>query len=370
MAGIYLHIPFCKQACHYCNFHFSTLMQYREEVVAAIARELELQSAYLRGKPVESIYFGGGTPSLLKPEELDLLFRTIENLHDIHPDAEITLEANPDDLQEDRLAYLRDSAVNRLSIGIQSFSEQDLQFMNRAHNAVEAGHCIDLAHKYGFENLTVDLIYGTPTMSDDQWAENIKKVLAYGVPHLSCYCLTVEPSTALDHFVKTGKAKPVNEEQAERQFVYLMETLDKAGYDHYEISNFARPGHYAVHNSAYWLGKPYLGVGPGAHSYNGESRQWNVANNTRYRKALAEDQLPFERELLTEEQRYNEYVLTRLRTRWGVVPEDLPTDYREYFLKQIQTYLKAGQVECLKGAYLLTKTGKLLADRIAMELFF
>lgn len=370
MAGIYLHIPFCKQACHYCNFHFSTSLQYRAEVVAAIGRELELQQDYLNGEALESIYFGGGTPSLLQPEELDFLFTKIAELHEIHPDAEITLEANPDDLQEERLAYLRASRINRLSIGIQSFSDADLQFMNRAHNAGEAGRCIDLAHRYGFENLTVDLIYGTPTMSDAQWAENVQKVLAYEVPHLSCYCLTVEPRTALDHFVKTGQAKPVDEEQAERQLLYLMEQLEEAGYEHYEISNFARPGHYAVHNSAYWLGKPYLGVGPGAHSYNGESRQWNVANNTKYRKALAEDRIPFEREVLTPEQRYNEYVLTRLRTSWGVVPKELPEEYRNYFLKQIQTYLAAEQVKLENGAYLLTKTGKLLADRIAMELFF
>jgi oxygen-independent coproporphyrinogen-3 oxidase len=370
MSGIYLHIPFCKQACHYCNFHFSTSLQYRKEVVEAMVRELELRQDYLEAAPLQSIYFGGGTPSILQAEELECLFAKIEELFEIAPAAEITLEANPDDLSPERLAFFRGSPINRLSIGIQSFSDEDLKFMNRAHDAAEASRCIDLARAYGFDNLTVDLIYGTPTMNDVQWAQNIERVLAQDVPHISCYCLTVEPRTALDHFVKTGKAQPVDEAQAERQFIYLIERLERAGYEHYEISNFARPGHYAIHNSAYWLGKPYLGIGPGAHSYDGKSRQWNVANNTKYRKALAEDQLPFEKELLTEEQNYNEYVLTRLRTRWGVVPEELPSDYRDYFLKQIQPYLQKGQVKVSEGAYLLTKPGKLLADRIAMELFF
>lgn len=370
MAGIYLHIPFCKQACHYCNFHFSTSMAYRAEVIAAIAKELDLQKDYLRGALVESVYLGGGTPSLLGPEELALLFGQLEALYVIHPEAEITLEANPDDLTEDRLAQLRDSPVNRLSIGIQSFADEDLVFMNRAHNAKEAGRCIELAHRYGFDNLTVDLIYGTPTLSNEQWADNIKKVIDYQVPHLSCYCLTVEPQTALDHFVKTGKAKPVDDKKAEEQFIFLMEELAKAGYEHYEISNFARPGHYAKHNSAYWLGEPYLGVGPGAHSYNGESRQWNIAHNGKYRQALAKDEVPYERELLSADQRYNEYVLTRLRTRWGVVLTDLTEPYRDHFLKQIQTYEKGGQVIQERGRYLLTLSGKLLADRIAMDLFF
>ena len=369
MSGIYLHVPFCKQACHYCNFHFSTSQKYRKEVVDAMVRELELRQNYLETAPLQSIYFGGGTPSILQPDELACLFAKIEELFEIAPEAEITLEANPDDLSPERLAFFRDSRINRLSIGIQSFADEDLKFMNRAHNAEEASRCIDLARAYGFDNLTVDLIYGTPTMDDTQWAQNVERVLAHDIPHISCYCLTVEPQTALDHFVRSGKAQAVDEAQAERQLVYLMERLERAGYEHYEISNFARPGHYAVHNSAYWLGKPYLGIGPGAHSYDGRSRQWNVANNAKYRKVLVEDQVPFEKEVLTEEQSYNEYVLTRLRTHWGVVPEDLPSGYRDYFLKQIQPYLQGGQVKISEGSYLLTKAGKLLADRIAVELF-
>ena len=369
MAGIYLHIPFCKQACHYCNFHFSTSLKYRGEVLAAMLQELELQRDYLEGAPLESIYLGGGTPSILSAEELQVLFDKIFDLHEVLPKAEITLEANPDDFSESKLAYWQASPINRLSIGIQSFSDEDLRFMNRAHNAVEASQCIELAHQYGFQNLTVDLIYGTPTMNQEQWEANVAQVLAHDVPHLSCYCLTVEPKTALAHFVNTGQAKPVDDELAEQQFIYLMETLKSAGYEHYEISNFARPGHRAVHNSNYWLGKKYLGIGPGAHSFSGESRQWNVANNTKYRKALTEGVIPFEKEILTAVQQYNEYVLTRLRTSWGVVLDDLSAVHQKYFLKQIQTFVDAGQVEEQNGVYTLNNKGKLLADHIAMDLF-
>jgi len=369
MAGIYIHIPFCKQACHYCNFHFSTNLRNQGAVVEAMLKELELQADYLEGAPLDSIYLGGGTPSLLRSEELAVLFQQISALHEVQPDAEITLEANPDDLTEEKLAQLRDTPINRLSIGIQSFSDVDLQFMNRAHNATEAARCIDLARRYGFSNLTVDLIYGTPTMDDAQWVANIEQALSFEVPHLSCYCLTVEPRTALDHFVKTGKARPVDDVQAERQFSVLMDRLEAAGYEHYEISNFARPGWEARHNTAYWMGHSYLGIGPGAHSYHGQRRQWNVANNVQYLKAIQEEQIPFEYEVLTADQQYNEYILTRLRTVWGVVLEDIPEVYRSHFLQQMQDSLDQGLVQHRAGRYQLTRSGKLLADRIAMELF-
>jgi oxygen-independent coproporphyrinogen-3 oxidase len=370
MAGIYLHIPFCKQACHYCDFHFSTSLRYREEVLQAMLTELELQKDYLQDAPLDSIYLGGGTPSLLTAQELSRLFDKIYSLHSVAADAEITLEANPDDLSEAKLAELQSTPINRLSIGIQSFAEKDLLYMNRAHNAVEAGRCIELAQAAGFHNLTVDLIYGAPTTSHEQWAENIEKVLAYNVPHISCYCLTVEPKTALAHFVATGQSKPVDDEQAERQFKYLMERLATADYDHYEISNFAKPGHYAVHNSNYWLGKKYLGIGPSAHSYNGSSRQWNVANNSQYRKKLEEGMLPFEIEHLTKEQRYNELVMTRLRTIWGVQTRDLDAPFKAYFIQQMQPFIQAGQVIEQGDHYVLSSAGRLLADRIAMEAFW
>lgn len=377
MPGIYLHIPFCKQACHYCNFHFSTSLKYKAEVVEAILRELELQKDYLLDEPLSSIYFGGGTPSLLNARELERMFEQIERFWTIEPAAEITLEANPDDLSKEKLAELRASPINRLSIGVQSFSEEDLRFMNRAHSSSEARLCLEWALAAGFEQLTADLIYGSPTTSDEQWLENIQILTDYGVPHLSCYCLTVEPRTALAHFVEKGRVKPVDEEQAARQFELLMDRMEAAGYEHYEISNFARPGYYARHNSNYWLGEPYLGVGPSAHSFNGKSRQWNVANNAKYRQALqAGERISelegslFERENLSREQMYDEYVLTRLRTRWGCRPEELNGRFRKHFLEKIQFWQESGDVLLKNGVYTLSRKGRLLADRIAMELFY
>ncbi len=377
MPGIYLHIPFCKQACHYCNFHFSTSLKYKAEVVEAILRELELQKDYLPDEPLSSIYFGGGTPSLLNARELERIFEQIERFWTIEPAAEITLEANPDDLSKEKLAELRASPINRLSIGVQSFSEEDLRFMNRAHSSSEARLCLEWALAAGFEQLTADLIYGSPTTGDEQWLENIQILADYGVPHLSCYCLTVEPRTALAHFVEKGRVKPVDEEQAARQFELLMDRMEAAGYEHYEISNFARPGYYARHNSNYWLGEPYLGVGPSAHSFNGKSRQWNVANNAKYRQALqAGERISelegslFERENLSREQMYDEYVLTRLRTRWGCRPEELNGRFRKHFLEKIQFWQESGDVLLKNGVYTLSRKGRLLADRIAMELFY
>lgn len=370
MAGIYLHIPFCKQACHYCDFHFSTSMLYRSEVVEAMLTELELQKDYLQGAPLDSIYFGGGTPSILEQAELNRLFEKIQELHVVKADAEITLEANPDDLTVEKLAQLKDTPLNRLSIGIQSFSNVDLEYMNRAHNAAEASRCIDWAQAAGFYDLTIDLIYGAPTTSHTQWAENIARVLAYDIPHISCYCLTVEPKTALAHFVATGQSKPVDDTQAAQQFQYLMEQLTTAGYDHYEISNFAKPGKYAVHNSNYWLGKHYLGIGPSAHSYNGHSRQWNVANNSQYRKALATRELAFEIEYLNADQRYNESIMTKLRTIWGIRLSDLAPTYQTYFSQQMRPFVEEGQVLLEEEHYTLSRSGRLIADRIAMEAFW
>lgn len=372
MAGIYLHIPFCKQACHYCNFHFSTSLKQKDTLLDALIEELHLQRDYLSGEQLSSIYLGGGTPSLLTTDELMRLFEVIYQLHAVSDQAEITLEANPDDLNKEALKALRRTPINRLSIGIQSFSGEDLQFMNRAHNAQEAEVCIDLALEQGFSALSVDLIYGTPTMSDSQWEANMQKVFAKAVPHLSCYCLTVEPKTALDHFVKQGKAQPVDDEQAARQFEMLIQGAKGAGYDHYEISNFAKPGHYAQHNSNYWLGQSYLGIGPSAHSFNGQSRQWNIANNAKYIKTLHQGQLAFEKEELTPDQRYNEYVMTGLRTIWGCDLEKIsqfaPT-YRAHFLTQAQVFLNDGSLIRQNEAFTLSEAGRLLADRIAMELF-
>lgn len=371
MAGIYLHIPFCKQACHYCNFHFSTSLRYKEEMIAAMLREMELRRDYLDGEPVETIYFGGGTPSLLDRRDLDQLFENIFKYFNIQSkNLEITLEANPDDLTPQKINALRQTPVNRFSIGIQSFSEEDLKFMNRAHNAGEALACIQNVQAAGFENLTVDLIYGSPTTSDTQWAANLQQVFDFNIPHLSCYCLTVEDKTALAHFIKTGKARPVDEEQAARQFEFLLAKTEAHGFEHYEISNFAKPGWYSRHNSSYWKGAKYIGIGPSAHSFDGEGRQWNTANNALYINSVKEGVIPFEKEILTPAQRYNEYVMTSLRTIWGCDLMKIQSlGFEAYFLKHVKPYLLEGIVEQHDNIYRLTAKGKFLADGVASELF-
>lgn len=373
MSGLYIHIPFCKQACHYCNFHFSTSLKYRKEMLQAMITELDLQKDYLHDTALQSVYLGGGTPSLLRQEELNRLFEKIHALFEVAADAEICLEANPDDLTEAYLEELAEGPINRLSIGIQSFFAEDLAFMNRAHDAEQALRCIPLAQAAGFYNLTVDLIYGVQALSDERWKSNLQRVFDFGVPHISSYCLTVEPGTALDHFVRKKKVQPVNEMQSARQFEILMEEMAAHGYDHYEISNFAKPGHYARHNANYWLGVPYLGIGPSAHSFNGKSRQWNIAHNAKYLKALQNGQPAFEREELSPAERYNEYVMTSIRTIWGCRLDKLEAlggDFARYFQQQAAPFMKDAKIQEADGVFSLTRAGKLLADKIAMELFW
>lgn len=376
-AHLYLHIPFCKQACHYCNFHFSTSLAQKDALLEALLRELELQHDYLGGTPLSSVYFGGGTPSLLSIKELEQIFEKINALHRLLPDAEITLEANPDDLSPDYLADLRRySPVNRLSIGVQSFHDADLRWMNRAHNAEHARNCIHAALTAGFQDLTLDLIYGAPTTTDAQWEANMNIAFDLGIPHLSCYALTVEEGTALAHRIKKGKSPAVEEERAARQFECLMEASAARGYEQYEVSNYALPGRYARHNSSYWRGAPYLGVGPSAHSFDGKrTRQWNLANNALYIRALAEGHIPFEQEILSPEQRYNELVMTGLRTQWGCDPGQLAAldaSFAERFRNDIQRFVAEGLAEQVPGlgAFRVTRAGKLLADGIASALFF
>lgn len=343
-------------------------------MVAAILKELELQRDYLGGTELSSVYFGGGTPSLLEIGELEEIFEKIYSLHHLASGAEITLEANPDDLTPEKLRDLKNyTPVNRLSIGIQSFGDEDLRWMNRAHSAAHAHACLDKALATGFDDLTIDLIYGAPVTSDAQWAENLRIAFDYGIPHLSCYCLTVEEGTALGAWVRKGQQPPVDEEKAARQFEYLMAAAAERGYEHYEISNFALPGRYARHNSSYWSGEPYLGVGPSAHSFDGRSRQWNVANNALYIKALAENRIPFEMEILTAAQRYNEYVMTSLRTMWGTDIEKIQQwggQFAAYFERAAQPFLDQGTMERTGDKYRLTPAGKFLADGIAAELFW
>jgi oxygen-independent coproporphyrinogen III oxidase len=375
LAGIYIHIPFCRKACHYCNFHFSTSLRYKEDMLTAIAKELTLQKDYLKGAAIETIYFGGGTPSVLTVNDLDILFKIIHQNFTLSENLEITLEANPDDLNSDYIFDLKNhTPINRLSIGIQSFSEDDLLWMNRAHNAIEARACIEYAQDAGFDNMTVDLIYGSPTTSDEQWMKNMKIVFDYDIPHVSCYALTVEEGTALDTRIKKGKSKPVDEEKSARHFEMLMSEMQRYGYEHYEISNFAQPNQYARHNSNYWLGVPYLGIGPSAHSFDGKNRQWNVAHNAQYLKSMEDDKVPFTLEELTTAQRYNEYVMTTLRTIWGCDPSVIGAkfgkDYLKYFNRKIVQFVQNQSVTTNGKKYFLSNQGRLFADKIAMELFF
>jgi len=373
MAGIYIHIPFCKQACHYCDFHFSTSLTYKAELLKALQQEIGLQKDFLNNETIETIYFGGGTPSLLEGEEINRLISTITDLHTVSSNAEITLEANPDDLDQKKLRELRQTPVNRFSIGIQSFFDDDLIWMNRAHRANEAESSVKRAQDAGFENITVDLIYGYPLLTDQKWKQNLDKVFELRVPHVSAYSMTVEPRTALASFIKNKKQAPMNEEQSSEQFIQLMEAMEMQGFEHYEISNFCKPGHYSRHNTNYWKGVKYLGIGPSAHSYDGEKRQWNIANNARYIQAIEKKTIPAETEILTEENRLNEYVMTSLRTQWGLNLDQLNTIAKgasEQLLKEAEEFLEKDWIIQKDLNIYLTQTGKLYADHIASELFF
>ncbi len=375
MAGLYLHIPFCKQACSYCNFHFSTSLRYKGEMVAAIRTELQHRHHELPVPQLDTVYFGGGTPSLLTGQELSQLFETITALWPLTDTAEITLEANPDDLDAATLHMLRDTPINRLSIGIQSFAAADLIFMNRAHTAAEAEACLQQAQALGFTDLTVDLIYGVPTLSDTQWQENLRRVMDLGIPHLSAYALTVEPRTALAHQIAKGNLPPLDEEKAAHQFAILQEVTHAHGYEQYEISNFALPGRYARHNTAYWQGKPYLGVGPAAHSYDGATRRrWNIAHNASYLHSLAEGgEAPYTEEILSTTDRYNEYVMTALRTQWGADSrqiEKMGQHYLAYFIKEAKLYVDKKIIKQKGNIFSIIPGARFLADGIASDLFY
>ncbi len=342
-------------------------------MVDSLVMELEKRKDYLEEKKLNSIYFGGGTPSLLDEADLNKLFSGIFKYFELAEGAEITLEANPDDLNLEKIKMLENSPVNRLSIGLQSFSDEDLVFMNRAHNANEANQCIEHVLNHGFDNITVDLIYGSPTTSDAQWQRNLDKISDYNISHLSAYCLTVEEKTALGHFVKTGKVANVDDEQASRQFEMLIDFCEANGYENYEISNCARPGFRAIHNTSYWHGKPYLGLGPSAHSYNGKSRQWNVSNNARYLNAIKKQEAFFEIETLNTIDRYNEYVLTRIRTIWGcnlLDIERLNREFARYFESNVRPFIENQWVEKKDAVYTLTRKGKFVSDYIASSLFW
>ncbi len=384
---LYIHVPFCKQACHYCDFHFSTSLGQKSALVDALCAEIRLQKDYLPTPTLETIYFGGGTPSLLTDRELNQLFSTIYDQFTVSPTAEITLEANPDDLQRAKLEQLR-QYVNRLSIGIQTFDEATLRWMNRAHTASEAEACVWLARDAGFENMSVDLIYGIPNRSDLLWQQDLQKMLALDVPHLSAYALTIEPDTAFGRWQQKGKLPTMDESLAAEQFTELTQMLSDAAYEHYEISNFARKidallddslltanqtAAYARHNTAYWKRRPYLGIGPSAHSYNGSSRQYNIANNTRYVASVQQGVLPAEVEQLSVADQVNEYLLTGLRTQWGCSLAELSTllgvDFAQTQLRDLAQLYDSGWLMRDGDTLRLTKAGKLFADQVAASLF-
>ncbi|WP_411893301.1 radical SAM family heme chaperone HemW [Winogradskyella sp. A2] len=372
MSGIYIHIPFCKQACYYCDFHFSTSLKKKNELLEALIKELELRKEEFKDITVETIYFGGGTPSLLSNEELQLLIDSVNKYYRVSDYPEITLEANPDDLSEERTVELSDSPINRLSIGIQSFYETDLKLMNRAHNAKEARTCIEVAKKY-FSNISIDLIYGIPGASNEQWVKNIEIALSFGISHISSYALTVEPKTALASFIKKGIIEDVNDDQAHEQFHILKDKLEEEGFIHYELSNFGKEGFFSKNNSAYWQGKPYIGIGPSAHSFNGNQRGWNVRNNTKYIKALAKNELPIEIETLTLTDRYNEYIMTGLRTIWGVslvkVENDFGKTFKDYLIEHADVFINQHLLYIDDEHIRVTRKGQFLSDGISSELF-
>ena len=372
MAGIYIHIPFCKQACHYCDFHFSTSLKKKDELIQCLVKELELRKEELQNQTVETIYFGGGTPSLLNRDELELLINTVYNNFTVIKNPEITLEANPDDLSDDVIIQLSKSRINRLSIGIQSFFERDLKLMNRAHNAEEAIDCLTLATQH-FDNISVDLIYGIPGLSNDEWIENIETSLSFNIPHISAYALTVEPKTALETFIKKGIIDNVDDDLTQEQFNLLVDKLEASGFINYELSNFGKPNYFSKNNSAYWQGKSYIGIGPSAHSFNGNTRGWNVKNNSKYIKTIQNNELPLEIEVLSVTDKYNEYIMTGLRTIWGVslkkVKDDFGENCKKYLLKQSEIYINEHLLYIEDDKLLTTKKGKFLSDGIASNLF-
>ncbi|MEO0572776.1 MAG: radical SAM family heme chaperone HemW [Bacteroidota bacterium] len=372
MAGIYLHIPFCKQACHYCDFHFSTVFRKSEAMVKGLADELELRKSEFGNNSVATIYFGGGTPSVLKVAEIEYLISTVRKHYKVDEGAEITIEVNPDDMGPQYLELLAQSPVNRLSIGIQSFHDVDLKLMNRSHNSAQAVSAIEGAVNY-FNNMSIDLIYGIQGMDNKRWIQNLEQALAFNIPHISSYALTVEPRTALKKYIDKAILPDVSDEQAQEQYHIMVGLLESHGYINYETSNFGKPGFFSKNNSAYWKGENYLGIGPSAHSFNGEQRSWNIRSNVKYLKAISKGQLPQEKEALSTKDRYNEYVMTGLRTIWGVSLEKIRQEfdpiYEKYLVKQADKYVHEHLLFWDGEVLLTTRKGKFLADGIASDLF-
>lgn len=374
MAGIYIHIPFCRQACHYCNFHFSTNQSQKEVLLKALNREIKLTEPFDSNEITDTVYFGGGTPSLLNDAELGALLETVKNKFNVSPAAEITLEANPDDINPAILESWLNRGINRLSLGVQSFNEAELKWMNRAHNAAQSLQSIDDILAAGFTNFSVDLIYGSPLLTSEEFEKNVNIIFEKNIPHISCYALTVEERTALHHMIEKQQSLPVDEARQAEQFQLLLTLTENAGYEQYEISNFAKPGYRSKHNSSYWQGKPYYGFGPSAHSFNGKNkRRWNVANNTLYIQSIEKGIIPSEEEELTLTQQLNEYIMISLRTMEGtnmnVIAERFGKDNAAVISKAAETFINEGLLIGDHHYLVLTKKGKFLADGIAAELF-
>jgi len=372
MAGIYIHIPFCKQICHYCDFYKELLSGKASTMVEAMRKEIELQENYLEGELIETVYFGGGTPSVLSTEQILSLYDTIKKYNPVHDGVEITIEVNPDDLNSDYLTGLKRNGINRISIGIQSFFNEELKILNRRHTAAQSLDCIEKSVKAGFENTSIDLMYGIPGSDSSLWEKSIDMALTMPVQHISAYHLTIEPGTTFAHLLKKGKLKLMEEEESVEQFRTLINKLESQGFLHYEISNFCKEGLFSIHNTNYWKQKRYLGIGPSSHSFNGNSRQWNVSNNEKYIDGIGRNKIPYKKETLDQKTRYNEYILTSLRTMWGAdlkyIEEAFSKEARDYCVSLSNRFIDYGMLERKDDSLILTQQGQLISDNIISEL--
>ena len=372
MSSIYIHIPFCKKRCTYCDFHFSTSLKNKQELLKSMLLEIKLRKSYLKNKQIKTIYFGGGTPSLLSKNEIDLFLNSIYKNFNLSSNIEITVEANPDDLTNSKIKDIKDCGVNRLSIGIQSFKDSDLKFMRRMHNSKQGLLCIENAKKHGFKNISIDLIFGLPKQTTLLWKKNLETVFSLDIQHISAYCLTVEPNTLLAKQVNTGLIK-IDDENSKKHFELLINISKSHGFNQYEISNYCKVGFESIHNTNYWNGGWYLGIGPSAHSFNGKSRSWNKKNNIKYIELVNTDQNYFDSEVLTSNEIYNEYIITRLRMESGINIKDLlfhfELEISDYFQNRIKNWIKQGMIQKVYGNYSLTSKGKLYADGICSDLF-
>ncbi|MGA2823139.1 MAG: radical SAM family heme chaperone HemW [Bacteroidales bacterium] len=373
MSGIYIHIPFCRRKCHYCNFFSVASLKYKERFLDALKEEIFFRKNYLDRKPIESIYIGGGTPSILQILEIESILEDFRKYFNLAENLEITLEANPDDLDTAIIHEYRNIGINRLSIGVQSFFDDDLQYLNRIHSGQRAEESVIQAKEAGFTNISLDFIYGIPTLTAEKWQKNLEKAFTLEVPHISAYSLTVEPKTALDLLIRKKKLPGPAEEQIIEHFYILLRMMKEQEFEHYEISNFCKNGFYSRHNSMYWNGTPYLGLGPSAHSYDGTSRQWNISNLVYYIDQINRNESFYESEKLTPLQKYNEYVMVSLRTMWGcdlnTIGERFGEEVAAHFSRSAARYLTSGEMTEKKGIYHLTDEGKLFADGIAADLF-